>query len=157
DIADMKALYSIIPKDLVKETSHVLADTTFPKGSELVGGADVDLIIDSTLIDIKTTKSPFLTNYIWSQLVGYYILADIAHEYDRDFPVIEKVGIYFSRYGKLWEIEASYIRDNKNYVYLKDKLVHWRKRNEEYDEYSKVTFTEKLLQWLKKYRQVNRP
>ena len=40
------------------------------KASALVGGADADLIIDRTLIDIKTTKKPELQREHFNQLIG---------------------------------------------------------------------------------------
>ena len=61
----------------------------------MAGGADADLIIDDTLIDIKTTKSCSFTQDMYSQLLGYYALSTM----DGRFDDITEIGIYFSRYS----------------------------------------------------------
>lgn len=156
DIADMRALYNLIPNNIIKENSFVLTDVIFPNTSWRVGGADVDLIIDNAMIDIKTIKDARLNDETWAQLVGYYILADTEHEIGLElkkkygaiassiiingrgkiypFPEIKEVGIYFSRYGKLWKIDASYIRENKNYEFVKKTLFKMAE-----ERYSKKT------------------
>jgi hypothetical protein len=64
-------------------------------GSSSIGGADGDLIVNSCLIDIKTTTDP-LKNKDWIyQLLGYVML-DWHDEYK-----IKEVGIYFSRQSYL--------------------------------------------------------
>ena len=76
---------------------------TFGNASNLVGGADADLIIDDTLIEIKTTKDFKLARHDYSQVMGYYVLSEIWNEGGDDTPKpkISKIDIYFSRYGYL--------------------------------------------------------
>jgi hypothetical protein len=124
DIEDMRALYNLIPNEL-KSAKNVLLDPTFGEISKMVGGADVDLILDNTMIDIKTTKEMKLDGYIWSQIVGYLMLADEAYKRYYNFPKIEHIGFYFSRYGKLWTIDADYVRKNPNYEEMKSELFRW--------------------------------
>lgn len=60
-------------------------------GSVDVGGADADLIIDTCLIDIKTTKSKGLDRKTAYQLVAYLLL-DYENQYR-----IDSLGFYLSR------------------------------------------------------------
>ncbi len=123
DIEDMRALYNLTPNEFKNSATNILLDPNFGEVSGIVGGADVDLIMDNTMIDIKTTKEMKLDEYLWSQLVGYLMLADEAHHRDRSFPKIENIGLYFSRYGYLWKIGADYVRDNPNYDQVKNNLL----------------------------------
>ncbi len=123
DIADMRALYNLIPEELKKSLEPMLLDPTFGEASMKVGGADVDLIIGNTMIDIKTTKEMKLDEYLWSQIAGYLVLADEAHRNEGTLPNIENLGLYFSRYGYLWKIKAGYVRENRNYEEVKKKLL----------------------------------
>ena len=123
DIEDMRALYNLIPEELKKPDKGILLDPTFGKASAKVGGADVDLIIGDIMVDIKTTKDMKLDEYLWSQIVGYLILVDEAHRNEGALPKIENLGLYFSRYGYLWKIKASYVRENRNYGEVKKKLL----------------------------------
>lgn len=123
DIQDMRALYDLIPREFNEPLAPVLLNPTFGQASMEVGGADVDLIMGDSMIDIKTTKNMKLDEYIWSQLVGYLILADVAIKSECLLPKIEKFGIYFSRYGYLWKLKSSYVRENLNYEEVKNKLL----------------------------------
>lgn len=123
DIEDMKALYNLIPEEFKMPSETLLLDPSFGEASRKVEGADVDLIIGHTMIDIKTTKEMKLDGYIWSQIIGYLMLSDHAYEKEGLIPKIEEIGLYFSRYGYLWKIEASYVRETPNYDDLKNKLL----------------------------------
>ena len=71
-------------------------------GSSDVGGADADLIMKSTLIDIKATVNPKIGRpWLW-QLLGYALL-DYSDQYG-----IDTVGVYLSRQGCFleWPIEV---------------------------------------------------
>lgn len=118
DLMDLRKMYEIIPVDEFKGKTSVFLNPTFGQASELVGGADADLIIDGCLIDIKTVKEPDVKK-VWRQLVGYGVLADIAGDEDDIFPRIEELGIYFSRHGQLWKIPASVLYENRDYLLFK--------------------------------------
>lgn len=63
------------------------------EGSPAVGGADADLIVDGTLIDIKTTKKREIDrDWLW-QLMGYALL-----DYS-DSRKIRGIGLYLTRQG----------------------------------------------------------
>lgn len=105
DIKDLTALISIVKHEHFKANDKCYFNPTFGKGSILVGGADADLIIDNTLIDIKVTKELKLERKHLNQVLGYYILSLIGGVNDNpmDRP-IENVGIYFARHGELWTV-----------------------------------------------------
>ena len=93
------------PKSLVPKR-YTRLNPVFGYGSRLVGGADADMIIDGTLIDIKTTKDPTFKEDYYYQLVGYYILSllgriDTSYWKSRNNAAVHRIGIYFSRHGVL--------------------------------------------------------
>ncbi len=106
DIEDLKALYTCISPALLASKEVCLLNPVFGC-SELVGGADVDLVIDNTLIDFKTTKFLKVTQEHIYQLLGYYTLHRIAGIVGApERHQIDTIGIYFSRHGYLhtWPI-----------------------------------------------------
>ena len=66
-------------------------------GSAGIGGADADLVLNSSLIDIKATINPRVTRQWIYQLLGYALL-DYSDTYK-----LERVGLYLSRQGLLVE------------------------------------------------------
>jgi hypothetical protein len=84
----------------VLSQSPAVLNPTFAGSIEL-GGADADLILGNTLIDIKTTKKGKPNRPQYWQIVGY-ALADYTNEYG-----IERVGFYYARYGALvtWTLD----------------------------------------------------
>jgi hypothetical protein len=107
DVEDLRALYEALPMDLFVSNKVCLLDPTFG-ASLLVGGADVDLVLDHCMIDIKTTMKLSIQREHYNQLIGYYLLSRIdgitgvPKGYE-----ISSFGIYFSRYGYLhtWNIK----------------------------------------------------
>ena len=98
DIVDMENLFKVLTNSgLLVPEKRAFLNPTFDKGSDLVSGADADLVIDDTLIDIKTTKSDSFTQDMYNQLLGYYALSSFKNDLDG----ITRMGIYFSRYGTL--------------------------------------------------------
>lgn len=79
---------------------HVAANPTFA-GSRDVGGADADIIIGSTLIEVKTTKSVTARKEWIYQLLGYLLL-----DYDNAFE-LDGAGFYASRVPDLivWPVD----------------------------------------------------
>jgi hypothetical protein len=71
--------------------------------SSLVGGADTDLILDHSLIDIKTTKWLKFSREYLDQLIGYYLLYLIGGipGMQREY-AITHLGIYYSRHAYLY-------------------------------------------------------
>lgn len=114
DIRDLRKQLEIINPKIFKARKICLLNPTFGEASSLVGGADADLVVDDTLIDIKTTQKLQLRRDYYNQLIGYYTLYKIGgidgipakHK-------IKNVGIYYSRYGYLHLIP---VKDHINKV-----------------------------------------
>lgn len=107
--ADVKDLWSMV--NLVKPNWFASKDicvlNPLFKASHLVGGADADLLIDDTLIEIKTVQKLELSREYFLQLVGYYVLYRIGGIKSVDVPRISKLGVYYSRYGELHTFPVS--------------------------------------------------
>jgi hypothetical protein len=102
DIEDLKTLISLVDSKLFRAKSIICLNPTFGKASQMVGGGDADILIDYTLIDIKTTKLMKVRRDTYNQLIGYYTLATIGGiDGLRKGHPIDKLAIYFSRFGEL--------------------------------------------------------
>ena len=115
DIEDLRNLISLVNAETFRAENACYLNPTFGYGSELVGGADADLIIDDTLIDVKTTKFLSFTQEHYNQLIGYYILAKLGKINEKEDIPISKIGIYFSRHGVLHIISADEIENNPGF------------------------------------------
>ena len=125
DIRDLKQLISAVDAKLFCASKLCLVNPTFGRASELVGGADADLVIDDIIIDIKTTKKLSLERTAFSQVMRYYVLHHIRNAGRmRAQPKISRVGIYFSRYGYLHVMHLSEIIDSKTFP----RFVRWFER-----------------------------
>ena len=99
------------------QSSIIALNPTFRHYSELVGGADADIITSSSLIDLKTSSHPSIDNYELAQIVGYYMLLRMNNEnplqVSRDkiseFPAVHEVGMFFPRFGVEYVIPADNI------------------------------------------------
>lgn len=129
DITDLKNLLSIVDDSMFKSKKFCTLNPTFGTASRLVGGADADMIIDDTLIDIKTTKNLKFQKAHYHQLIGYYILSKLGKVDGMDGD-IKKFGIYFSRHGILHTIPISQIEENPQF----DSFVKW------FEEEAKLAF-----------------
>lgn len=102
DMLDLRALIISTNLDKFKPKKICLLNPTFGNGSALVGGADADMIIDNTIIDLKTTKKFKLDRKYYNQLIGYYVLSQIGGVKGiRGIPKIKNIAIYYSRFAKL--------------------------------------------------------
>lgn len=98
DVQDLKNLISAVDKKIFTAKSLCMINPTFGSASVLVGGADADLVVDDTIIDIKTTKKLTLERSALDQVLGYYVLHHISGVGELNpKPTITKVAIYFSR------------------------------------------------------------
>ena len=122
DIEDIEKQFSLIDDKLFKSQNRCLLNPTFGKGSQLVGGADADLIIDDKLIDVKTTKKLELPLNDFCQIIGYLLLHRISgvDSHGEEF-TIEQLGIYYSRYGYLFLFNVKDLINDKSL----DKFAKW--------------------------------
>lgn len=126
DIKDIKLLISLVDNKKFQPKDKCYLNPTFGRGSSLVGGADADLIIDNTLIDIKVTKNLRLDRKHIDQVLGYYLLSLIGgvNSNPNDRP-IENIGIYFARHGELWTIPLVEFGDKQKFESFKEWLISY--------------------------------
>jgi hypothetical protein len=116
DIEDLRQLHESIPEGDLRADDICLLNPTFGKASRLVGGADADLLLDDTLIEVKTLREASLSRDTFNQLLGYYTLHVIGGIGDLDEkPTIRRVGVYFSRHAHLFAIDLDEIVDRSTY------------------------------------------
>ena len=121
-LVDRQSLFAPIPKRLVDDLEAMIAilkprnfraqrrcilNPTFGSASELVGGADGDLIIDDTLIDAKTSKHLTFEREIFNQVIGYFALSCIGGVDGCSSAAIKHVAVYYARYGILHKISIA--------------------------------------------------
>ncbi len=102
DVADLLAMLAIVPFDALLHKRIMLLNPTFGESSQLVGGADADLIAGDLLVDFKVTKKPQMSSDDLDQLLGYYLLARNHRCLDPTFPEIMRAAFYFCRHAYLW-------------------------------------------------------
>jgi len=115
DVQDLRNLISLVKPETFKAKKTCFLNPTFGYGSQLVGGADADLIVDDILVDVKTTKFLSFTQEQYNQLIGYYILSKLGKVNESEDVPISKIGIYFSRHGILHTISAKEIEEHPNF------------------------------------------
>ena len=111
EIVDIKRLLKQAISVWPEVKYYCFLNPTFGIASELVGGADADIIQDAMLVDIKCVVKVDLAE-ILKQLVGYAVLVKISGEVDElsdkssDYPLVS-IGVYLARHGifKTWLIE----------------------------------------------------
>lgn len=103
-VKDLQKMLSLVPEERFRAKKQCILNPTFGRGSLLVGGADGDVIIDDTLIDIKTTKHLTFDREFFNQLIGYYVLSCIGGIDNCVKLKIKHVAIYYARYGVLHRV-----------------------------------------------------
>jgi hypothetical protein len=122
DVQDLKNLISAVDKNIFTAKNLCMINPTFGSASVLVDGADADLVVDDTIIDIKTTKKMTLERSYLDQVLGYYVLHQISGVGELNpKPTITKVAIYFSRFGYLYVVPLSELVDSATF----SKFVRW--------------------------------
>jgi len=124
-IDEMRAMLELANKKEFTSKSYCALNPVFGEASFLVNGADADLIIDDMLIDIKTIKSGKMDMSQFHQLIGYFILNQLGGVNGRKIK-INRLGIYFSRYGELVTFPSEHIENDRF-----PQLVKWFKKTAE--------------------------
>lgn len=88
--------------------------------SMAVGGADADIIINDVLIDFKSSKYLKGIEEDFKQIVGYYLFTKVINAPTN----INKICLYFSRYGKFVEYEFTK-EDKKNIDKATKKMTNY--------------------------------
>jgi hypothetical protein len=116
DVQDLRNLISIVDPAMFSANNLCLLNPTFGVASQMVGGADADVVIDNTIIDIKTTKKLELRGESFHQLMGYYALHEIAGIGEINPKLdIKRVAIYFSRYAYLYLLDLKDIINQQTF------------------------------------------
>lgn len=117
DIQDLKNLIDLVDFEKFRSDGLVLLNPTFGVGSSLVGGADADLVVDDAIIEIKTARKLALQRAYVHKLVFQYTLHRIA-EINGAPPShkINRLGIYFSRYGYLHMMNVGDLIEEKKFL-----------------------------------------
>lgn len=121
DINDLKNLIETINESDWTCKNRCWLNPSF-NASILVGGADADIVLDDMLIEIKTVKRFCVSRQHLNQLIGYYILDCIAGIDEITKPSsINKIGIYFSRYGYFWSARIEDLISPE----MTEKMIFW--------------------------------
>jgi hypothetical protein len=105
DMQDLSNLLKSVKEQDFKCNGLCMLNPTFGHASRLVGGADMDILLDDTLIDVKTIKNLELKRPNFNQLIGYYILYLIGGIDNAPNKVeINNIAIYYSRYALLYKM-----------------------------------------------------
>lgn len=126
DIQDLRNLYSLIDDTIFRTNKKCFLNPIFGQGSKLVGGADADLILDETLIEIKTSNEFLLKRETLNQLLSYYILSLIGGlNGNPDEKPIKNLGIYFARHAFLWKLPLEEFGDSKKFADFKEWFMNY--------------------------------
>ena len=137
DINDLRNLFAIVEPEKFVSQNICLLNPSFGEASKLVGGADADLLVDETLIDIKTTKNLQLKRDDFDQLLGYVALNEIsAIGSQSPKPTISKIAIYYSRYSFLHTMNLIDIINDDTYG---DFIVWFARTAEDVKKMSRFT------------------
>ncbi len=107
DVKDLQCLVKLVDRASFTAVRRCILYPRFGQSSLDLKGADADFIIDDTLMEIKTTKSLEFEREYFRQLMGYYILNKRENNM---YGELEKLGIYFSRFGKLFTFQIPMMR-----------------------------------------------
>jgi hypothetical protein len=140
DVQDLVNLVKAITFLPANDTVEIYLNPSFGAGSDLLHGADADLIVGTTLLDIKTSVKSHVSSTYLDQLLGYFLLCRLRRALDETFPVIAECGIYFSRQShtvvfptNVWT-DRSDFRDFElwffafafqRYIQTEDKIAAW--------------------------------
>ncbi len=106
DIQDLRNLVPLLKPELFKSSGKIILNPSWEEAALLVRGADGDLIIDDLLVDFKTVKELKLELRDFYQLMGYYTLSAIDQKQGEDTVELKRLGIYFSRFGVLYQFNV---------------------------------------------------
>lgn len=107
DVEDLIAMLAIVPFDKLLSNGPIQLNPVFGEASEIVGGADADLIVGDMLIDVKASKEDRVRADDLDQLLGYFLLARRARRANRRFPVIRRAALYYARFAHFVTIDRT--------------------------------------------------
>ena len=111
DTDDLRGLLGVARRRFPVPLVSCWLNPDFGEASELVGGADADLIVDGALIDVRTTGNLSFGQKLYNQVVGCYILSRLGGVNGGEKADLSAVGVYFARYGVTHMIPTAGIRE----------------------------------------------
>lgn len=130
-LEDLKNLMAVFEEkfmvpEIINKKSEVVFNPRFGISSALVSGADADIFIDGTLYDFKTSLDPSLKISDNLQMIGYYLLNDLAiatlsedYGFYYTYMWIKRLAFYKGRFG---EVEYYDALQHLPYTDVKPKL-----------------------------------
>jgi hypothetical protein len=118
-ITELQNLFIVFEEQFMKvgiinKKSKVIFNPNFGVSSALVSGADADIFIDGTLYDFKTTQDKGLKKSDNLQMIGYYLLNELAiatssdiFGFEYEFMDIKKIAFYKARFGEIEYYDAN--------------------------------------------------
>lgn len=172
-ICEIKQLYNVFISSFINKKltnqSKVIFNPHFGYYSNLIGGADADIIIDDTLYDFKTTIKH---GYNWiqvAQIVSYYAMNDLNLssksgkflEYKSETQNVKYIAIYHARYGEIGLYDTN-LWGEKRKILLNTMQTFFEKLENDRDFYVQCfekTKREKIEitgQMIREYRKENK-
>lgn len=108
---ELRALLHVVPFKQLTPTTRLDLNPTFGDASRMIGGADADIILDTTVIDIKTTIEPKVPRDHFNQLIGYAALAELGGINNGPPQRLDRFQVYLSRYAAFQTFERSDVID----------------------------------------------
>ncbi len=135
DMQDLRNLVSLLKPQLFKSSGKIILNPTWTEAAQLVRAADGDLILDDLLVDFKTVKELKLELRVFHQLMCYYTLSVIQRKQEEDAIELNRLGIFFSRFGMLYEFN---VRDVVNFDTFPNFLDWFIERAQRYSGYTLI-------------------
>lgn len=126
-IDDLRNLLAVAPT-VHSPGERVWLNPSFGFASDLVGGADADIIAGSRLVDIKTRDVGTIERNDVRQLLTYAMLIDFARRGGADLPQIETISFLLSRQATLVEIDLGPARRHRQFARTREWLVDYAAR-----------------------------
>lgn len=125
-----------IKSELIKSESIVDYNPDFGVASNLVSGADADIIVDGCLYDFKTTKNNSFLKKDAQQILCYYLLREIEIIINEDLFIkvpslqkIERIALYKARYGEIEYFDVAKIEIAQKKEIEREIILHLKKVN----------------------------
>lgn len=106
-VDDLECMLALVRPRFFRAEKRCILNPTFGTASELVAGADADLMVDNMLIDVKTSKHLRFDREIFNQVIGYYVLSCIGGVCNWRRAKIKHLAVYYARYGLLHRIPVA--------------------------------------------------
>lgn len=118
DMDDLRALWEVmLDSDLAGLQTPMYLNPEFGEVTDLVHGADANIIANDILIQIKTIKKPTFKMEHFRQLAGYAALQRLAGRQD-----FQNVGVYLARHGQLRTVGANIIYEAPSFETFLEKF-----------------------------------